>query len=106
MKTPTKASLAAAAPWLPADWQIADASAIQALLRGDATPDQQKRALHYIVETLCGTYDFPFRPGPEGERDTTLALGKLLVGQQIVKMAKVSLSKIQERAGGPPREQP
>jgi len=94
-RKPTQASVSARAPWLPADWEIADAGAIQALQRGNATPDQQRRALEWIVMQASGTYDEPYRPGgPEGERDTSYALGRASVGRQIVKLSKMALSKL------------
>lgn len=79
-------------PWVPADYDIADAGAIQALGRGDATPEQQKRALKWLIEKACGTYDLSYRPGEEGRRDTDFAEGKRFVGSQVVKMLNLNLS--------------
>ena len=93
-RTPTKAAIAANAPWLPPQWEIADAAAIQALRRGDATQDQQRRALDYIVQNLCGAYDMDWRPGGvEGARDSDFAAGRRFVGLQIVKLNNLALSK-------------
>ena len=89
-------------PWKPAAWEIPDAGAIQALQRGDATPDQQKRALTFIVNVLAGTYDGSFRPGPDGERVTAFAEGKRHVGLQIVKLANLSLSAFKKAPGEQP----
>ena len=89
---PTKQSLDEHAPWKPTAWEPADAGAIQALVRGDAPPHLQMRAMQFIINQLCGTYDLPYRPGgPEGERDTDFALGKMWVGQQLVKLTKVKI---------------
>ena len=86
------------APWKPAPFDVADAAALQALQRGSASMEQQKRALDWIIRQACGTYDFAFRPGgPEGERDTNVALGRQLVGQQIVKLLNVKLGMIARR---------
>lgn len=90
-RKPTKASLQASAPWLPPDWEIADAAAIQALRRGDATADQQRRALDYIVHTLCCTYDLSYRP--DNARDTDFAEGRRFVGLELVKLNNLALSK-------------
>lgn len=85
------------APWILADWDIADAAAIQACVRGDATPDQQKRAIDWIVNNAAGTYEEPYRPGgSEGDRDTAYALGRVFVGRQIVKLSSVPLSRLRE----------
>lgn len=77
-------------PWKPSNWDVEDAGAIQALLRGEALPHQQQRALTFIVETLCGTYDMSYRP--TSDRDSCFAEGKRYVGSQIVKLTKANLS--------------
>lgn len=79
--------------WHPADWSNADAGAIQALTRGDAPPDLQQRAIKYIVEVLCGTYDMSFR---QNDRDTCFAEGKRFVGLQLVKLSNVNLAVFKE----------
>ena len=82
-----------ASPWKPPAWEPPDVSAIQALNRGDATPDQQKRALDFIVR-LAGTYDLSYRP--DSDRDTAFAEGKRFVGLQIVKFLHLNLSAIRQ----------
>jgi len=82
------------APWKPVPYELADVSAIQALVAGTATPEQQRRALDWIIYKAAGTYDFPYRPGPDGARNTDLALGRLFVGQQIVKLTRLNLGKL------------
>lgn len=77
-------------PWKPPHYEIEDAGAIQALLRGEAMPHQQKRALAYIIESLCSTYDMSYRPS--GDRDTCFAEGKRFVGSQLVKLTKLNLA--------------
>lgn len=94
MKPRKPAELPKAEPWKPPYYEIEDAGAIQALLRGDAQAHQQQRALAYIIETLCGTYDMSFRPN--GDRDTCFAEGKRFVGNQLVKLAKLNLSKLKD----------
>ena len=81
--------------WYPPDWELADASAIQALERGEATPEQQKRALKWIVETASSTYDLSYRP--ESERDTAFAEGRRFVGLNIVKLLKLQLSLLRRK---------
>lgn len=83
------------APWKPPAYDNADAAAIQALVQGNATPEQQKRALDWIVNKACGTYDLPYRPGGlDGDRDTSFAIGKQFVGQQIVKLMKLKIGAL------------
>jgi hypothetical protein len=74
-------------PWHPAPYDEAVSAAVKALAAGNANESQQQRALHWIVHTLCGTYDQPYRP--DSERDTIFACAKMFVGQQIVKMMKI-----------------
>ena len=74
-------------PWHPAPYEDADTYAIKALAAGVANDGQQKRALAWIINTLCGTYDMSFRP--EGDRETVFAEGKRFVGMQLVKQTKL-----------------
>lgn len=69
----------------PYDPDGADTMAIKALFAGNASEGQQKRALKWIIEQACGTYDLSFRPGADGERETAFAEGKRHVGLQLVK---------------------
>jgi hypothetical protein len=91
--------------WLPAEWELADASAMQAIARGDADATQQKRALSVIVEKLAGTYEHLFVPG---QPDTSTYLeGRASVGRQIVKLLKVDLAALRNasaRQGKPMKE--
>ena len=86
----TKKTLATS-PAVPALYELADAAAVRALMDGVATPEQQKRALKWIVETAAGTYEFHYY---SGERDTAFALGRAFVGQQVVKMTKVNVGAL------------
>ena len=85
---------------MPAKWELADASAVQALTVGEATPDQQKRAIKWVVETAAGTYDQSFHPGPEGDRDTAFAEGRRFVGNSIVKLTRINISSLRSRTNG------
>lgn len=81
----------AAQPWHPAPYDDVDTYAIKALAAGVANEGQQKRALAWIINTLCGTYDLSFREGENGDRGTVFAEGKRYVGLQIVKHINVGL---------------
>ena len=80
---------------LPAPWELPDVSAIQALERGDATPDQQKRALSWIVNNACGTYDLCYHVN---DREHAFSSGRRFVGLQVVKMLKLNIAKLKEAA--------
>lgn len=92
MTTKTKAPRQ---PWHPAEWEPADASALQALSRGDATPEQQRRALDWVVTRAAMTYDETFVPG-QGDVSDFLA-GRRNVGTQIVKLLKVQTNLLAKR---------
>ena len=82
-------------PQIPPPYDLPDVSAIQALHRGDATPDQQQRALKWIVERAAGAYEFNYYPT---DRDTSFALGRAFVGQQVVKLLKLSLAELNHKS--------
>lgn len=93
----------ASAPWKPTEWEPADVAAIQALVRGDATADQQRRAVDYIINDIAGTYDMSYRP--DSERDSVFAEGKRFVGLQIVTKLKINLAAIRQAKSKTPQEQ-
>ena len=83
------------APWMPADYTLAIPTAIQALMSGTAEEHQQQLAMKWIIETLCGTYDMSFRA--DNIRETDFAEGKRYVGNQIVKLSKLNVSRLKEQ---------
>lgn len=80
------------APYKPPLYENADVFAIQALAEGAATEDQQKRALNWIINDCCKTYDISYRPGKPD--DTVFAEGKRYVGTQLVMMTKLKIGKL------------
>lgn len=92
MKKTERQALEDHRPWKPPKYEDQDVFAIQALAAGTATIEQQKRALTYIVEKVCATYDMSYRPGgPDGDRDTTFAEGRRFVGNHIVFLTKLKI---------------
>jgi hypothetical protein len=83
------------APWKPVDLKIRDVAAIQALAKGEAQPEQQQRALNWIIEVVSGTYDQSYRPN--SERDTVFAEGKRWVGNTLVKATKINTEILRKR---------
>ncbi len=76
-------------PWHPAEWDEFDASAIQALARGDANDQQQRRALQWIVEKASMVGDQSFVPG---QADVVAFIeGRRSVGNQIRKLVNINL---------------
>ena len=79
------------------DGRKADVAALQAMRRGEATADQQVRAMEFILETISDRNGMSYRPGGlEGDRDTAFAEGRRFVGNQMVKLTKLPLSKIKD----------
>lgn len=78
------------------------------MARSEAEPHQQKIVLDFIINKLTGYYDLSYRPdGMGGQRDTDFAEGKRFVGQQLVKLIKINLTKLKRNTdGGEPSEQP
>ena len=67
---------------LPPVWDDADAAAIRACMVGEASKEQQARAMKWIIEKACGTYEWAF--DPNSQRNTEVALGRQFVGKQII----------------------
>lgn len=68
-------------PWQSARHTKIPVCAVQALARGEASPDQQKAALDWIVNEACRTYDLAYRTDPH---DHAFCTGRMFAGQQIV----------------------
>lgn len=75
-------------PYFRCDWEIADASALQSLARGEADADQQKRALDWIIRQAALTYQVSFQP--DNDRATDFVEGRRFVGLSIVQLLSVS----------------
>lgn len=92
---PVKQVLEDHAPWKPPKWELPEADALQALERGEASPDQQRLVLKFIIEKVCKTYDMSYRPGSPD--DTTFAEGKRYVGNELVRLIKTNLSILRRK---------
>ena len=81
------------ATWKPPHWELADVTAVKACAEGRASPEQQKRAMAYIVNVLAVINDWPYRPGMN-DRDTNIGLGRQFVGHMISKMCRINLANV------------
>ena len=72
------------------DYTEAEVQALRALERGQATPDQQSRALQWFIRA-CGTYDTSFRP--QSDRLTAFAEGRRHAGTNLVWMLNSAPTK-------------
>jgi hypothetical protein len=59
-----------------------------------ATDEQQKRALHFILVSVCGVDDEPYCPA--SDRDTAYALGKRRVGTYLRSLLAADIRKFKE----------
>lgn len=71
-------------------WEPTDISAVRALERGDASPDQQQRALAWFINHAAKTYDSTFIPGSPDA--SAFAEGRRFVGLQTVMLLKLNAS--------------
>ena len=79
--------------FIPAD--DVDGYAIQALAKGEASEDQQRRAFSCIVKELCGTYDMTF--DPESPRMSDFNEGKRAVGRSLVGLLTLNIGMVSEK---------
>jgi len=83
--------------YLPPEWKNADVAAIQALVKGKANREQQKRALAFIVYHISDVNNQEYRTN---DRDHAFASGRRFVGLQINKMISINLQKFLEHETG------
>lgn len=84
--------------WHPADYDIPDVRAVQHLFTLAMTDQLVDRALRWIIESCCQTYDNGTAGSlaandPHG-RISAFVDGRRFAGQQIVKLAKLKISAI------------
>lgn len=76
-------------PYFRCDWEIADASALQALAAGTADATQQKRALDFVIKRVSGYYDLSYQPGmPDA---MAFMEGRRFTGAKIVELLSISI---------------
>lgn len=95
--------------WHPADWDIKDVRAIQALAIYAQQPDEQKskqhapapsdirRALDWIINKAAGTYENSFVANDPHGRIGAFAEGKRSVGQQLIKLISLKPEPFEEK---------
>lgn len=78
-----------------ADWELADANALQALEKGEADEVQQKRALAWIINNAAATYQVAWEP--DNERASSFESGRRFVGIKIVELLKLNLANFRRK---------
>lgn len=79
-------------------FKIADVNALQALSRGEASPEQQVAALKWIVDSACMAFEDTFDAA--SQRNSDKMQGRRYVGLRIVAMTKIlpgALADLEER---------
>jgi len=73
-----------------------DSYAIQALFRGEASPEQQVRAMKCLIHELCGTYNMTFDPDNGKWQDFNE--GKRHIGRTLVNISTINVGIIKQNA--------
>lgn len=82
--------------WDSAPFDKADIRALKAMGQGEATEEQQRRVIKWIVNSACGTYKRTFDPA--GDRETAFREGRRFVGTQIMRMLSEPLTELEKEA--------
>ncbi len=77
-------------PIEPAPFDDIIVHGIHALADGDASPQQQKKVLEWIINAASRAAG-PGHYQPESPRNTDFALGRAFVGQQIIGILKIPM---------------
>jgi hypothetical protein len=75
------------------DFELADIVALKAVEGGIATPDQQTRAMSWILRKAAAVGDMSYRPDPSA---TAFHEGRRFVGLQIVTLLKLDHNKLKD----------
>lgn len=76
--------------YLQCNYTLPIITAAQAMERGEATPEQQKLFLQWLIHEAAMTYGMTFQV--EGDRETAFAEGRRHVGREVVKLLKLNAS--------------
>jgi hypothetical protein len=87
-------------PWTPAAYDEDVVYAVSAFAKGKANEVQQRLAWEWLMH-VTGEDDLPFRPGPNGDRDTAFASGKQFVGKQLRKMLHPAIQPKSDKKEAP-----
>ena len=74
--------------FMPAEYSISEAYAVRAVAEGIATPEQQKKAMKWIIENASHACDLSY--GYADKDDTNFAEGSRWVGLQLIKLINLN----------------
>jgi hypothetical protein len=76
--------------------RVHEAAAVKALFKGDATPEQQQRAVEFILLRLCGVTQRTF--DPLNPHATAFAEGQRDIGLQLNGIRDMDITKLKQDA--------
>lgn len=79
----------------PSPFAIPDAAAIQAVYRGEGSPEQQKRAMEWIIKSAAQIGGQSYRPGDS--HATAFIEGRRFVGAQILSLIGMNMDDLKRR---------
>lgn len=90
-------------PLAPAPFDDIVVHGLHAMADGDASPQQQKKVLEWIVNHASMAHGLPYQP--DSDRNTAFACGRAFVGQQIIGILKIPMMDfaISEQPPTPPQ---
>lgn len=83
----------------PAGFEIADVAAVQAVYRGEGTPDQQKRAMEWVIKGAAQIGQQSYRAGDS--HATAFVEGRRFVGAQILSLLAMKIGDLRRKKATP-----
>lgn len=77
---------------LPPTYTKEEVYALRNIAQGNATPEQQKEFMEWLLQHVCRTYDLSYRP--ESDRETVFAEGRRFVGLELVGLLRTPANKL------------
>jgi hypothetical protein len=79
----------------PAGFALADVAAVQAVYKGEGSPEQQKRAMDWVIKSAANVPGISFRAGDP--HATSFLEGRRFVGAQILSLLAMNLSTLRAK---------
>jgi hypothetical protein len=79
----------------PAPFDLPDVAAVQAVYRGNASEDQQKRAMEWVIKGAAQIGSQSYRAGDS--HATAFVEGRRFVGAQILSLLALSVEDLKKR---------
>lgn len=78
-------------------FSVADIHALQQVHRGEATPEQQKRLIAWILADVARVKELGYHPT---DRDSAFASGRRFVGLKLAEFITTNLENLKKKEGG------